>query len=191
MKKSDFIYKTIQLVLYLVLTACCLGLILLDQNVYHLIASDFAYRTLCIFLWLALGLSFLFIYRDFTYFSSYSRRYRELNHAVHSDPLSGLANRFGCDVMIERYLDKPIPENLGCIMFDLTNLHEVNTHYGHLQGNRLIRDFSNILHLASDPSSHLRIEYHYGIAFHEDSNICSITDLIALSNRRIPQREDL
>ena len=135
--------------------------------------------------------------------------------------------------MIERYLDKPIPENLGCIMFDLTNLHEVNTHYGHLQGNRLIRDFSNILHLASanvcfagrnggnkflaifedgdsykmdnflkkldqkvqsynqDPSSHLRIEYHYGIAFHEDSNICSITDLIALSNRRIPQREDL
>ena len=233
MKKSDFIYKTIQLVLYLVLTACCLGLILLDQNVYHLIASDFAYRTLCIFLWLALGLSFLFIYRDFTYFSSYSRRYRELNHAVHSDPLSGLANRFGCDVMIERYLDKPIPENLGCIMFDLTNLHEVNTHYGHLQGNRLIRDFSNILHLASanvcfagrnggnkflaifedgdsykmdnflkkldqkvqsynqDPSSHLRIEYHYGIAFHEDSNVCSITDLIALSNRRIPQREDL
>lgn len=232
MKKSDFIYKTVQLILYLVLTACCLGLILLNQRVYHLIASDAAYRILAVFLWLALGLSFVFIYRDFTYFSSFSKRYQELNYAVHSDPLSGLANRFGCDVMIERYLDKPIPENLGCIMFDLTNIHEVNTHYGHLQGNQLIRDFSNILHLAStnlcfagrnggnkflaifengdlyqmenflkkldqkvqsynqDASNRLRIEYRYGIAFHEDSNICSITDLIALSNRRIASRED-
>lgn len=233
MKKSDFIYKTVQLVLYLVLTVCCLGLILMDQRVYHLIASDITYRILCIFLWLTLGFSFLFIYRDFTYFSSYSKRYRELNYAVHSDPLSGLANRFGCDVMIERYLDKPVPENLGCIMFDLTNIQEINTHYGHLQGNQLIRDFSNILHLAStnicfagrnggnkflaifedgdlykidnflkkleqkvqsynqEPSNSLHIEYRYGIAFHEDSNIDSITDMIALSNQRISQREDI
>ena len=231
MKKTDFIYKTIQLILFILLTACCLGVILFDQRVYHLVASDPAFRTLCIFLWLALGLSFLFIYRDFHYFTSSRKDYRELDYAVHSDPLSGLANRFSCDVMIEKYLDKPIPENLGCIMFDLTNIHDTNKHYGHLKGNQLIRDFSSILHLAStnmcfvgrnggnkflalfedgntykmdsflkkldqkiqlynqDPASSLLIEYRYGIAFHEGEEVKTITDLIALSNRRISREE--
>ena len=231
MKKTDFIYKTIQLILFILLTACCLGVILFDQRVYHLVASDPAFRMLCIFLWLALGLSFLFIYRDFHYFTSSRKDYRELDYAVHSDPLSGLANRFSCDVMIEKYLDKPIPENLGCIMFDLTNIHDTNKHYGHLKGNQLIRDFSSILHLAStnmcfvgrnggnkflalfddgntykmdsflkkldqkiqlynqDPASSLLIEYRYGIAFHEGEEVKTITDLIALSNRRISREE--
>lgn len=233
MKKSDFIYKTVQLVLYLALTACCLGIVLLDRRVYHLVGSDPSFRILCILLWLTLGLSFLFLYRDFHSFTSYSKTYRELDYAVHSDPLTGLANRFSCDIMIEKYLDKPLPENLGCIMFDLTNIRETNLHYGHLQGNQLIRDFSNILHLASanicfagrnggnkflaifedgdsykmdsflkkldqkvrsynqDPSSRLRIEYCYGIAFHEGDEVKTITDLIALSNRRTQRQEDL
>lgn len=227
MKKSDFIYKTIQLILFILLAAGCLCIILFDQRVYHLVAADPAVRMLCIFLWLTLALSFVFIYRDFHYFSSSHKDYRELDYAVHSDPLSGIANRFSCDVMIEKYLDKPIPENLGCIMFDLTNIHDTNKHYGHVQGNQLIRDFSNILHLAStnmcfvgrnggnkflalfedgnaykmdnflkklnqkvqhynqDPASSLLIEYRYGVAFHEGEEIKTITDLIALSNRRI------
>lgn len=227
MKKSDFIYKTIQLVLYILLAAGCLYIILIDRDLYHLIASDSRIRILCIFLWLILGISFVFIYRDFTYFSSYKKNYRELDYAVHSDPLSGLANRFSCDVMIEKYLDKPLPDHLGCVMFDLTNIHKVNQHYGHVQGNQLIRDFSNMLNLSSvdlcfvgrnggnkflalfeqgdqnkidlflnrleqkvmtynqDSSSQLTIEYRYGIAFHEGEEIRTITDLIALSNRRI------
>lgn len=114
-----------------------------------MVASDPSIRILCIALWLVLGLSFLFIYKDFSFFSSYKKDYRELNYAVHSDPLSGIANRFSCDVMIEKYLDRPLPEDLGCIMFDLSNVSEINKLYGHLQGNQLIRDFSNILDLAS------------------------------------------
>lgn len=149
MKKKDFIYKTIQLVLYILLTGCCLFLILSDDRLYHLVASDSSIRILCISLWLVLGLSFLFIYKDFSFFSSYKKDYRELDYAVHSDPLSGIANRFSCDVMIEKYLDKQLPDNFGCIMFDLSNVPEINKLYGHLQGNQLIRDFSNILNLAS------------------------------------------
>lgn len=235
MKKSDFIYKTIQLILYIILTACCLGVLLFDQNLYHLAASDPDIRILCIFLWLTLGLSFLFIYRDFTYFSSFGQNYRELDYAVHSDPLSGLANRFSCDVMIEKYLDKPLPKDLGCIMFDLANIRETNEHYGHGRGNQLIRDFSSMLHLAStglcfvgrnggnrflavfengdawhmesflkkleqrvlsynrEASGGLMIEYRYGTAFHEGEEVRTITDLIALSSRRIgrsDQEED-
>ncbi len=229
MKKYEFLYKTVQLILYIVLAGCCLCIILFDSRLYHLVASDPSIRLLCIFLWLTLGLSFLFIYRDFMFFSSYKSNYRELDYAVHSDPLSGLANRFGCDVMIEKYLDKPLPENLGCIMFDLTNIDKINRLYGHIQGNRLIKDFSDILRTVSvdlcfvgrnggnkflavfedgtqedidiflsrleekvqaynqSSSGLLSIEYQYGIAFHEGEHIKMITDLIALSNKRIHQ----
>ena len=62
MKKTDFIYKTIQLVLFIVLTACSLGILLLDERVYHLVASDPSFRILGVLLWLALGFSFVFIY---------------------------------------------------------------------------------------------------------------------------------
>lgn len=232
MKKTDFIYKTIQLILYILLAAGCLYVILFDPELYHLVASDPSIRILCIFLWLILGISFVFIYRDFSYFSSYKKHYRELDYAIHSDPLSGLANRFSCDVMIEKYLDKPLPENIGCIMFDLTNIYKINHHYGHVQGNQVIRDFSNMLNLASidlcfvgrnggnkflalfeqgdqyridlflnkleqkvmayneDSPNGLSIEYRYGIALHEEEEeIRTITDLIALSNRRINQQD--
>lgn len=40
-----------------------------------------------------------------------------------------------------------------------------------------------------DPASSLLIEYRYGIAFHEGEEVKTITDLIALSNRRISREE--
>ena len=68
---------------------------------------------------------------------------------MHSDPVAGIANRYSCDALIEKYLDRPLPDTLGCIMFYVTYIKEINTLYGHLQGNAVIRDFSNILKLAS------------------------------------------
>ena len=228
MKKNDFTYKTIQLILFITLTAICLYIILFDPRMSLLAASDASVRMLCAFLWLILGLSFLFIYRDLTFFSSYKKDFRELDYAVHSDPVSGLANRFSCDAMIDRYLDRALPPDLGCVMFDLTNIGEINRLYGHIQGNRLIKEFSEILkNAASDlcfvgrnggnkflavfedgtqkdintflervhqkvqsfNSSAARqpIEYRYGIAFHEGNEMLLITDLIAISNKRIYQ----
>ena len=225
MKKFD-IFKTVQLLIFVALAGLGLFLILTDSRLYQLVATDSQIRTLCILLWAALGLSFLFIFMDFTLFSSFKREYRELDFAVHSDPVSGIANRNSCDALIEKYLDKPLPENLGCIMFDLTNIKEINEAHGHIQGNALIRDFSSILqstsmnlcfvgrncvnkflaifedcteeklnsfldlvdakvdqHNSSEGS--FPIAYCYGIAFHEDSSVSTITDLISLSNRRI------
>lgn len=225
MKKFDT-FKTIQLILFICITAVSLFVILTDKELYQLIASDVHIRMLCIVLWIALGLSFFFIFWDFSLFSSFKREYRELDFALSSDPVSGIANRYSCDSIIEKYLDKPIPDGIGCIMFDLTNLQKVNQTYGHTQGNELIREFSGILqstslnfcfvgrnggnkfialfkecnneklnnfleHIEVKVERHNSLEgtypifYRYGIAFEEGPSIRSITDLIALSNKRI------
>ena len=225
MKKLD-IFKTIQLIVYIVLALACAGLILLNPDLYHMIGEDSRVRLICGLLWFVFLISFLFILLDFNLLSSWKKDYRELDYAVHSDPVAGIANRFSCDALIEKYLDKPLPENMGCVMFDLTNIAEINQQYGHIQGNMLIRDFSNILRMTSlnlcfvgrnggnkfialfedtdmekintfllrvrqKTDEHnatedtLPIQYQYGIAFHEGEATPTVTDLIALSNRRI------
>ena len=148
MKKHDFV-KTLQLVIFLALTAFCAFVIFTRPALYHAIATDSRIRVLFVLLWIILGLSFLFIFVDFCFLSSYKKDFRELDYAVHSDPVSGIANRYSCDALIEKYLDKPVPAHFGCMMFELSNIREINERYGHRQGNLAIRDFSNILKLAS------------------------------------------
>lgn len=225
MKKFN-LYKTAQLIIFIVMAGVSLYRILTDSALYQQIASDPRIRTLCILLWAAFVLSFLFIFMDFSLFSSFKKDYRKLDFAVSSDPVSGIANRYSCDSMIEKYLDKPLPANIGCIMFDLTNIRDINRAHGHIAGNKLIHDFSAILQSAAkdlcfvgrnggnrflalfEDCSDDKIQkflakvstttdqhnekadahpilYRYGIAFDEGDDVQTITDLIALSNRRI------
>lgn len=144
MKKFDK-FKTVQLIILIVLTAIGLYIIFTDKELYRLIATNPHVRALCTLLWAICGVSFFFIFLDFSMVSTLKREYRELDYAVSSDPVSGIANRYSCDSIIEKYLDKPLPKEVGCIMFVLTNIQEINQKHGHLKGNELIRDFSGIL----------------------------------------------
>lgn len=148
MKKFDTL-KTIQLIVFVLITIVCALIVFLNKNLFHLIAAQGDVRLMCIMLWLSLGIGFLFIFLDFSLFATFKHDYRELDYVVHSDPVARIANRYSSDVLIEQYLDKPLPENLGCVMMELTNLKEINNLYGHIQGNTLIREFSDILKLTS------------------------------------------
>ena len=70
MKKHDFV-KTLQLVIFLALTAFCAFAIFTSPALYHAIATDSRIRGLFVLLWVILGLSFLFIFVDFCFLSSY------------------------------------------------------------------------------------------------------------------------
>lgn len=225
MKKFD-VFKTIQLILFIILTVAGLFIIFSDNELYQMIANNPHIRILCILLWVALVMAFLFIFMDFSLFSTFKKDYKELDFAVSSDPVAGIANRYSCDTLIEKYLDKPLPDNMGCIMFDLTNIGAVNRRWGHIRGNELIYDFSSILQSSSAnlcfvgrnggnkflalfenatsqkmdtflarvdkkvkqhnaDSGKVLIQYKYGSAYREGGEVRTITDLIALSNRRI------
>ena len=42
-----------------------------------------------------------------------------------------------------------LPEDIGCVMIDLSNLPEINSLYNHTVGNKLLKDFSSILSTAA------------------------------------------
>lgn len=148
MKKFN-ILKIVQLVITLLFLGICVYLLFIQRDLFHEIGQDGNLKMVCGMLWACFALQFIFIFLDFNTFSDYKRDFRELDYAVHSDPLSGLANRNGCDAIIEKYLGQPLPKGIGCIMFDLTNIQKINKKFSHMEGNTLIQNFSNILKMAS------------------------------------------
>lgn len=149
MKKKFEMVKTIQLILFFLITGVGLAVIFTDAQLYQMIGSNRSVRVLCILLWLTMACSFLFIFWDFSTHNSFKKDYRELDYALYNDRLSGIANRFSCDAMIEKYADKPLPDKIGCIMINISNIRDINEKYGHIKGNRVIRDFSDMLHVTS------------------------------------------
>lgn len=143
------IFKTVQLFVFIAITVFCLYKVISDPDIYYFVAINPDIRLICGFLWAVLGISFLCMFFDFSLFSSYKKELRELSRVVHSDHLAGIPNRYSCDSVIEKYFDKPLPCTLGCIMFDITNIREINSLYGHSEGNKAIKSFSNILRIAS------------------------------------------
>lgn len=147
MKKLEII-KTLQLFIFLGLSALCLYLVV-KTGIYHLIADSRQLQIICLLLWVSLFVSFIFVFIDFSLYSKQKNDYNALDYAVHSDPLAGIANRQGIDEIIDQYVDAPLPDNMGAAMFLLTSLNEINRNHTRIQGNAQIRSFSTMLKLAS------------------------------------------
>ena len=148
MNKFNLI-KTIQLAVFIALTIAVLLVVFLNQDVYSMIASDTGTRVLAIFLWVILGLSFIFMYYDFYYFSGMKRENAELDNAVYSDALTGIANRYSVDVYLGQFQNKPMPSDIGCVTVEMSNLAQLNRDHGHEGGDKAIQDFSEIMQRAS------------------------------------------
>ena len=223
MKRFNVI-KTIQLVLLLGITLAALAVIFGDRELYAAIASDPHVRVLCLLLWVVLVLSFLCLFYDFNSWSDLRRENLELDNAVYSDALTGVANRYSVDVYLGQYLNRPLPADMGCVTLDLLSLQEINAHSGHEGGDDAIRAFSGILQNAATGiffigrnggnkflaifrectgkrlerfleevgkevdewnSEHpVPMRYSTGIAFDEGPDVHTLTELVALSDRR-------
>lgn len=141
-------FKVLQLAILAILTILSLFL-LLKPEVKQFVFSSRPATILFFVVWVLLLVSFIFLLIDFNLISTIELNYHNLYGVAYSDPISGMPNRFSCDTVIEKYYDEKLPENIGCIMIDLSNLSEINNLYTHATGNRLLKDFSNILSTAA------------------------------------------
>jgi len=176
MKRFDLI-KTVQLLLLVVLAIAALVFVLRDKELYALMAVNGHIRLLGFILWAVLGISFGFLFYDFHSYSDLKRENLELDHAVYSDALTGIANRYSVDVYIGRYLGKALPERMGCVTIELTNLSEINRKQGHAGGDAVIQDFSEILQQASASGGECFIGRNGGNKFVAIFKECAVQDL--------------
>ena len=144
MKRFDVI-KTIQLLLLAVITIGALAVVLRNTELSAEIALGGPARLLAVLLWIALGVSFLFLFYDFNSYSELKRENLELDNAIYSDALTGIANRYSVDVYIGQFQNRTLPQDMGCVTVELHSLSEINAKLGHSAGDAAIRDFSEIL----------------------------------------------
>lgn len=147
MKKFNT-FKIVQLILLIILTAVSLYM-LMQPEVKQYIFDSTPATILFIIVWAVLLVTFIFLLIDFSLISSIKMDYHNLYDVAYSDPLSGIPNRFSCDTIIEKYYDKKLPDDIACVMIDLSNLPEINTLYDHRTGNKVLKDFSGILSTAA------------------------------------------
>lgn len=147
MKKFNT-FKIVQLILLIILTAVSLYM-LMQPEVKQYIFDSTPATILFIIVWAVLLVTFIFLLIDFSLISSMKMDYHNLYDVAYSDPLSGIPNRFSCDTIIEKYYDKKLPDDIACVMIDLSNLPEINTLYDHRTGNKVLKDFFGILSTAA------------------------------------------
>ena len=147
MKKFNT-FKFVQLTILIILAIFSFYL-LMQPDIKQYIFSSTPATILFIMVWIVLLVNFIFLLIDFNLISSIKLNYHNLYDVAYADQLSGIPNRFSCDTIIEKYYDKLLPEDIGCVMIDLTNLPEVNSLYNHTVGNKLLKDFSSILSTAA------------------------------------------
>ena len=141
-------FKIIQISILAVLSLISI-FVLFRPSVKQYVFSETPATVLFFLVWIILIAGFVFILIDFSLLGRFKTGDHALYGAAHSDQVSGIPNRFSCDTVIEKYYDTDLPDDLGCLMIDFSNLTEINREHGHSTGNQLLKEFSSILSSAA------------------------------------------
>ena len=139
-----YVLKIISLVILVALTALLGYLFHRDKEVFHQISDA---STPAFFIVVAVCLVFfvISILVDFYILGRTASIGRHLNKMAFIDKLTGLPNRYSCDLLIDSFAAPERLENAGFILMQIHNLVSINSENGHDNGNWLISEFCTIL----------------------------------------------
>ncbi|MBQ6996395.1 MAG: GGDEF domain-containing protein [Lachnospiraceae bacterium] len=96
-------------------------------------------------LWSFFLANVIFIILDFRVFYKTLQVSDEIQHAAYLDDLTGMPNRFSCDLVFQMYAEPEKIQHVGCALIEIDNLITTNEQLGREAGNQILIDFSNIL----------------------------------------------
>lgn len=98
-----------------------------------------------------------YIYEVRQLYQHIEKHFQLLNHQIHQDGLTGLANRRSFTLEIEEWMKQKIPFSL--IMMDIDHFKNVNDVYGHLVGDDVLRFLASTMYQVSREED---LCYRYG-----------------------------
>ena len=141
---SIFIYKIISLIVAVVLAVTLAVLFIRDKALYKEF-TDSHPTAFFIVVAIFLAVYILSIVIDFFILHHTISIGRRLNNLAFLDHLTGLPNRYSCDLLIESFNDEEHLPDTGFFLMQISNLGNINVNEGHKNGNYLISEFSSIL----------------------------------------------
>ena len=146
---SIFIYKAVSLVIAVILTFILAVLFAGDRALYLEMAGG-KHNALLIVLAICLVLFISSIIIDFIVLNRTVSIGRRLNKLAYIDHLTGLPNRYSCDLLIESFNNEEHLPDTGFFLMQIANLGNVNVNEGHKNGNYMISEFSSMLEDVSE-----------------------------------------
>ena len=132
-----FIYKVISLIILAILTILLSVMIFKDADS---VTSPVFYVML-----FTLFLFVISIIIDFSVLHRTASIGIHLNRLAYIDKLTGIPNRYSCDLLFESFSTPELLPATGFLLLKINNLISINEDNGHTNGNFLISEFSSIL----------------------------------------------
>ena len=143
--KNVKLFKLIQLILLILFGVMFFCHLRFDPLLRNNIFTNKNLLTICVFLWAFMLYSLICLIADFTQLEKEIIEAHTLKQIAYLDPLTGLPNRNGCDMMINKYVTRSSIEHFGCATFTIENINDINKSQNRLVGNMCIRSFSSII----------------------------------------------
>lgn len=142
--------KIIQLCLLLGMEATFFIVLTLNTDLGSQIYSNRALFVLCAVTWALMIFNLLCLLFDFYKLRSFASESHALTKAAYLDNLTGIPNRHSLDTVFRTYTTPESLSGLGCAMYTISNIKEVNETCGHRSGDQMIRDFCTMFEEVGD-----------------------------------------
>ncbi len=149
-----YVYKIISLVILAILTIILVVMFFRDQAVVDGIIASPTPPIFYVMLITLILFTFSVIF-DFYILHRTASIGRHLNRLAYIDKLTGLPNRYSCDLIFESFSSPEILPDAGFLLLKINNLSSINKDNGHTNGNFLISEFSSILEDVSQDYGHI------------------------------------
>ena len=118
----------------------------LGKNIY----SNQPLFILCIITWIMMIFNLLCMFIDFWKLRSFALKSHALSKAAYLDSLTGIPNRHSLDTVFRTYTTPESLVGIGCAMFSISNLKDINERMGHTAGDNMIQNFCSMFEEVGD-----------------------------------------
>ncbi len=143
-------FKTIQLTTAIIFFIVYFLLLFLNPSLRDNIYTNKELFLLCGLLWLFMIYSFVTIFFDLKKLRESIVSEHTLNRKAYLDTLTGIPNRYSCDLIFDTYKDATDIDEIGCALFSISNLSDINEKEGREAGDQALQDFSALLGSVAD-----------------------------------------
>ena len=139
------IVKMIQMIVLIIMEILFFIILVIHPSLKNSLYSNPALFALCAIMWFAMIFSFIGFYYDFSKIKSADSYDYLLEKAAYLDTMTGIPNRYSCDLIFKTCCNSENLDSLGCGILEISNLNLINSQNGHDTGDEIIQDFCNIL----------------------------------------------
>ncbi len=144
------ILKFVQLIVLIIIGIISFLLLVLNISLRTEIFQNHNLLILSATIWILLIVGFVFLLFDFSRLEDMISENHELNKATYLDNLTGIPNRYSCDLIFQSYSTEKSVNNVGCCVLTIKNLLDINKTRSHDEGDAIIRNFCNVLESVGD-----------------------------------------